>query len=330
MKVNVAQRDQRTEKTNDGRKPEDGNMDCVAVSLAAMLHALVPDFTVGGQSPSGDYLHDLVYGEGYVGMQDPAHYVHVLATHGVTMTRVTGHAADLVERAAAAIEGGHPVLLSIPSDWNDEPPHSQYAHMVAGCDVSADAQHLTAMNPWGGFYQTHTLAWWTERLAHCSYQGIWILQHAAVAAKPKPASPATKPAIKPAPVAHVPPVPPTAPAPSPIYKPLPAAPAPAPKPKPAAAARAPQDVEGTLVNIFKLFALARAYQSLSPAQRAVLRLVEGLVITAVVAAMPIVADALSRNTVNWADVARAAVAAGATAVGMAILKYAKAHADPAL
>jgi hypothetical protein len=31
------------------------------------------------------------------------------------------------------------------------------------------------MNPWGGFYQKQSRAWWQERIAHCSYQAIWIL-----------------------------------------------------------------------------------------------------------------------------------------------------------
>lgn len=168
MKINVPVKDQRSEKTTDGRPPEDGNMDCVPTSLAAMCQALTGRFT------SGDDLHDRVYGQGYVGLQDPARFASLLDTLGVTMMRVGGDPAALVARAAEEIAAGHPVLLSIPSDWGDEPPHSQYAHMVAGCDVP-NANTLTAMNPWGGFYQTQSRAWWAERLAHCSYSGIWVL-----------------------------------------------------------------------------------------------------------------------------------------------------------
>lgn len=168
MKIAVPLKDQRTEKTTDGRSPEDGNMDCVATSLAAMCQALTGRFT------SGDDLHDRVYGQGYVGLQDPARFVGLLDSLGVGMARVGGDPAALVARAAAEIAAGHPALLSIPSDWGDEPPHSQYAHMVAGCDLP-DQSSLTAMNPWGGFYQTQSRAWWIERLAHCSYSGIWVL-----------------------------------------------------------------------------------------------------------------------------------------------------------
>ena len=79
-----------------------------------------------------------------------------------------------------------------------------------------------------------------------------------------------------------------------------------------------------------IFGKARAGENLSPAARAFLRLVEGLAATAIVAALPVVSDALSRGAVDWADVGRAALAAGATAVGLAILKYFKAHGDTPL
>lgn len=79
-----------------------------------------------------------------------------------------------------------------------------------------------------------------------------------------------------------------------------------------------------------LFARARAYLPLSPAERAVLKLVEGLICVAFVAALPVVADALSRQSVAWSDVARAALAAAAVAVLLALAKYARAHGDPTL
>src|SRR5258708_3891085 len=75
------------------------------------------------------------------------------------------------------------------------------------------------------------------------------------------------------------------------------------------------------------------YSSLTPAERALLKLLEGLACAALVAALPIVASALSHNAVNWPDVARAALAAVTAAVFLALAKYAKyakAHGDPAL
>ena len=79
-----------------------------------------------------------------------------------------------------------------------------------------------------------------------------------------------------------------------------------------------------------LFARARAYAPLTPAERALLRLLEGLLCAALVAALPLLADALSRTSVNWGDAARTALAAAAVAILLALAKYAKAHGDPAL
>lgn len=82
-------------------------------------------------------------------------------------------------------------------------------------------------------------------------------------------------------------------------------------------------------NTSTLFARAGAYAHLTPGERALLKLIEGLACAGLVAALPIVAGALtSSGAVNWADVGRAALAAAAVAVLLAIAKYAKAHGDP--
>jgi len=78
----------------------------------------------------------------------------------------------------------------------------------------------------------------------------------------------------------------------------------------------------------KLFTLARTNAPLAPAERALLKLIEGLACAALVAALPIVADALGQGSVNWADVGRTALAAGATAALLALIKYCKAYTDP--
>ena len=79
-----------------------------------------------------------------------------------------------------------------------------------------------------------------------------------------------------------------------------------------------------------LFARARAYQPLSPTERAVLKLVEGIGCVALVAALPVVAEALGHQNVNWSDVAHTALAAASVAVLLALAKYAKAQGDPLL
>lgn len=79
-----------------------------------------------------------------------------------------------------------------------------------------------------------------------------------------------------------------------------------------------------------IFGKARAGENLSPAARSFLRLLEGLAATAVVAALPVVSDALSQGSVNWSDVGRAAIAAASTAVLLAAVKYARAQGDAPL
>ena len=82
--------------------------------------------------------------------------------------------------------------------------------------------------------------------------------------------------------------------------------------------------------ITHLLQRARARAALTPAERALLRLAEGLLCAALVAAAPIIAQALGQQTVNWGDIARAALAAAATAALLALAKYARAQSDPPL
>ena len=79
-----------------------------------------------------------------------------------------------------------------------------------------------------------------------------------------------------------------------------------------------------------VFAKARAHESLTPAQRAFLKLVEGFIIAGVVAALPVLSLALGQADVNWAVVGRVALGTFATAALMAAVKYLKAQGDPPL
>lgn len=80
--------------------------------------------------------------------------------------------------------------------------------------------------------------------------------------------------------------------------------------------------------ILTLLQRAHARAALTPAERALLRLAEGLLCAALVAATPIIAQALGQQGVNWGDVGRAALAAAATAILLALVKYARAQGDP--
>lgn len=79
-----------------------------------------------------------------------------------------------------------------------------------------------------------------------------------------------------------------------------------------------------------LYIRARAHTALTPGERALLKLIEGLLCAGVVAALPVISGALGHSGVHWADVARTALAAGSVAALLALAKYAKAHGDPLL
>ncbi|HEY7780696.1 MAG TPA: hypothetical protein VIC85_10850 [Ktedonobacterales bacterium] len=85
-----------------------------------------------------------------------------------------------------------------------------------------------------------------------------------------------------------------------------------------------------------LLARARAYETLTPGERALLRLVEGVASVALVGALTAGAQYLgaargaSLGAVDWAGVARVCAAGGVVALLMAVAKYCKAQGDPAL
>ena len=87
--------------------------------------------------------------------------------------------------------------------------------------------------------------------------------------------------------------------------------------------------------MFTLFARAARYASLTPAERAVLRLVEGLTYTALLGAATACVQFLSTHPgasseVDWQPVLRTCAAGAVVAVLLALAKYFKAHGDPAL
>lgn len=89
-----------------------------------------------------------------------------------------------------------------------------------------------------------------------------------------------------------------------------------------------------------MLARARAYETLTPGERALLRLVEGLASVALVGALtagaqylgaaPGAAHGAVLGAVDWAGVARVCAAGGLVALLMAVAKYCKAQGDPAL
>jgi hypothetical protein len=85
-----------------------------------------------------------------------------------------------------------------------------------------------------------------------------------------------------------------------------------------------------------ILARARRYESLTPAERALLRLLEGLASVALVGAATAAAQYLASpagaglSALSWPTIARVCAAGAAVAVLLAVAKYFKAHGDPSL
>lgn len=171
MIVNVPLRDQQTEVGSNGQTSPNKNDNCIPTDIAAMLTALT------GRDVNGVDIFDAVYGANYIGMQDPARYVTYTGQEfKCSFTPTYGDAGIILNTCLTRLRvDASPSLVAIPSDWNDEPPHSTFVHMVSICDYDETSDAFTAMNPFGGFYQTQSRAWWIERINACAYKVLWTL-----------------------------------------------------------------------------------------------------------------------------------------------------------
>ena len=75
---------------------------------------------------------------------------------------------------------------------------------------------------------------------------------------------------------------------------------------------------------------SNAHLNLTPGERALLKLGESFILAGLVAALPLVTDALSRQNVNWNTEVPIIVSAFSVAVIAALTKYVREHADPPL
>jgi hypothetical protein len=114
--------DQLNEATLDGHPDEDAQDNCVATSVAEGLNILLE--RGGAQSAPafvGDELHDAVYGQGYIGFQAASRYVSYCADRGVRLAAVGGSQAALVATIHREVSAGHPVVVTMPSQWSVAP-----------------------------------------------------------------------------------------------------------------------------------------------------------------------------------------------------------------
>lgn len=155
---------QNHEPTMDGHPDENAPNNCVVADLAAILMYYHP-----GRTYDGDEIKDAVYGQGYTGPMDPAHFVAYMESQGVLWKETQGEPLALVMAAHAYVAAGSPVLLQIPSNWNEEPPPTEGStHAVVA--VKEDSGSLTCMNPWGGFWHYGSDSYWQARIRYAS---VW-------------------------------------------------------------------------------------------------------------------------------------------------------------
>jgi len=171
--------------------------DCVFTCSAAVVTALTGTRITGAQIKA----QDNNYGPTYTGFASEANLVDTMDRLGVTMTRQTNSTqAGLVALLRAQVAAGHPCLVTMPSQWNSATTvagynprtYNGYSHVGVACGLGAGV--IRVMNPWGGFWQDGSDAYWALRLLGGS---IWVATKklvavAPVAAAPKPvATPAT-------------------------------------------------------------------------------------------------------------------------------------------
>ena len=164
--------DQLSEPTLDGQPDEDARENCVAASIAEGLNIL----TAGGaEKYVGDELHDSVYGQGYLGPQAAWKYVGYCNARGVWLHAVGGSQAALIATIHREVSAGHPVVVTMPSQWGTAPadPVHPVGSTHVGLAVGIGSDAIRVMNPWHGFMQDASDGWWQARL--CEGE-VWVME----------------------------------------------------------------------------------------------------------------------------------------------------------
>lgn len=166
---NFPLRDQLTERPSDGQSSENARNNCVPTSIAAGLSFLT------GKAFNGDQLKDAVYGQGYTGVMSASKFVDYCAKQGVKLYAVSASQQGLVTAIHNHVRSGHPVLVTMPSNWGTAPTNPVApgisTHVGIACGESVGS--LRVMNPWGGFWQDGSDAWWQARLC---YGQVWPME----------------------------------------------------------------------------------------------------------------------------------------------------------
>ena len=166
--------------------------DCVFTSCATLANALTGSHYTGSQIKTMDDN----YGPNYVGFASAANLVDTLAKLGVKLAAINEPTQQrLIDLLHWQIEHYHqPCLITMPSQWNSAPlasgwnPRTYRGYSHVGVMCGSGAGMLRCMNPWGGFWQDQSDAWWAQRLL---YGQIWV---ATRIGRPAPATPPPAPA----------------------------------------------------------------------------------------------------------------------------------------
>lgn len=151
--------------------------DCVPTSLASAASFVLGHIVTPVQ------LKDAVYGAGYQGGTSPGRYAAYLRQLGVGFGNVGGNGSGVISQVIANIQRGIPSIAAIPSDWNNASSQSP-THEIAFAGWDANKQVLTAMNPWGGFWQNGSPAWWGARVRYGNANPITKMANGGTIAEP--------------------------------------------------------------------------------------------------------------------------------------------------
>ena len=145
--------------------------DCVFTSNAALATAYLGKPFTGTQIKAMD-TDD--YGPNYTGGASEAKLVDTMARLGIKVARVA-HATqqELVDELHWQISHYHQAcIVTMPSQWNSAVTNAGAAwnprtyrgpsHVGLMCGVGPG--YLRCMNPWRGFWQDQSDAWWSQRL----------------------------------------------------------------------------------------------------------------------------------------------------------------------
>ena len=153
-------------------------MDCVFTSNAALATAYLHKPYTGTQLKALD-TDD--YGPTYTGGASEAKLLDTMTRLGIRVARVSHPTQQgLIDEIHWHVKQGHGVIVTMPSQWNTAPTNNAYApwnprtysgpsHVGLACGIGAG--YIRVMNPWGGFWQDQSDAWWSQRLL---YGEVWV------------------------------------------------------------------------------------------------------------------------------------------------------------